>query len=290
MLHTAIMHHIPSSMQEVLPSSSSSPESSSQLCSNNATSSSDTTDCTGPSSSHSASQSIAQGTSSVGKGWRSSDEQSGTVACFYSISSGQLGLSGVDLGNFLIKKAAAMLLSELPQLKHLVTLSPIPGFRAWLITRLQQELAAETCGGRSAHSMGNSISTGPSSSSSDSSNTSSDSKQGGTASFLRQGEAEGLLKVADLAAMPGRFPVSLSDKSLIRSPINTVAAAAILLEWTTQHSWLDLLLSEQAVIQAVLQRLCVVYLLKERRRGFALDPVAHFHLKNGAFLWRINTR
>ena len=30
------------------------------------------------------------------------------------------------------------------------------------------------------------------------------------------------------------------------------------------------------------------YLVLERRRGWALDPVAHFHLLNGAFIWRLN--
>ena len=30
------------------------------------------------------------------------------------------------------------------------------------------------------------------------------------------------------------------------------------------------------------------YLALEKRRGYALDPVAHFHLQNGASIWRIN--
>ncbi len=30
------------------------------------------------------------------------------------------------------------------------------------------------------------------------------------------------------------------------------------------------------------------YLALEKRRGNALDPVAHFHLQNGASIWRIN--
>ena len=33
--------------------------------------------------------------------------------------------------------------------------------------------------------------------------------------------------------------------------------------------------------------LCVRYLLT-KRRGFCVNPVAHFHLRNGASLWRIN--
>ncbi|HEX5687046.1 MAG TPA: malonyl-CoA decarboxylase family protein [Ideonella sp.] len=55
------------------------------------------------------------------------------VAVFYSISNCQPGLRGVSLGNFLIKRVAEELKAELPQLKTFCTLSPIPGFMAWLL-------------------------------------------------------------------------------------------------------------------------------------------------------------
>ncbi|MCW5665716.1 MAG: malonyl-CoA decarboxylase [Piscinibacter sp.] len=54
------------------------------------------------------------------------------VAAFYSISNCQPGLKGVSLGNFLIKRVAAELKRELPQLRTFCTLSPIPGFARWL--------------------------------------------------------------------------------------------------------------------------------------------------------------
>ncbi len=54
------------------------------------------------------------------------------VAAFYSISNCEPGLRGVSLGNFLIKRVAEALKEELPQLKTFCTLSPIPGFMAWL--------------------------------------------------------------------------------------------------------------------------------------------------------------
>ena len=54
------------------------------------------------------------------------------VAAFYSISNCEPGLRGVSLGNFLIKRVAEALQAELPQLKTFCTLSPIPGFMAWL--------------------------------------------------------------------------------------------------------------------------------------------------------------
>ncbi len=69
-------------------------------------------------------------------------------AIFYSISATQkgtfesvhvadytytkLGLSGVEIGNFLIRRAVDHLQREFPhQLTNFVTLSPIPGFRNW---------------------------------------------------------------------------------------------------------------------------------------------------------------
>jgi malonyl-CoA decarboxylase len=54
------------------------------------------------------------------------------VAAFYSISNCEPGLRGVSLGNFLIKTVALQLQRELPRLKTFCTLSPIPGFAAWL--------------------------------------------------------------------------------------------------------------------------------------------------------------
>ena len=37
-------------------------------------------------------------------------------------------------------------------------------------------------------------------------------------------------------------------------------------------------------------RLAAQYMLHERRRRHALDPVANFHLRNGASVWRLNWR
>ena len=54
------------------------------------------------------------------------------TAIFYSISNAQLGLSGISFGGFLIKRVVDSLASEGKTLKHFATLSPIPGFRAWL--------------------------------------------------------------------------------------------------------------------------------------------------------------
>ena len=54
------------------------------------------------------------------------------TAVFYSISNCQVGLKGVSFGNFLIKQVAEELKRELPSLRTFITLSPVPGFSAWL--------------------------------------------------------------------------------------------------------------------------------------------------------------
>ena len=54
------------------------------------------------------------------------------TAVFYSISNCQKGLAGVTFGNFLIKQVVEELRRELPRVETFVTLSPVPGFRAWL--------------------------------------------------------------------------------------------------------------------------------------------------------------
>lgn len=41
-------------------------------------------------------------------------------------------------------------------------------------------------------------------------------------------------------------------------------------------------------LEVPLMRLCAFYLLHVKHRGNAFDPVANFHLRNGAVLWRLN--
>jgi malonyl-CoA decarboxylase len=60
------------------------------------------------------------------------------TAIFYSISNCQDGLRGISFGNFLIKQVVEELQAEFPQLEHFSTLSPVPGFRRWLMQRLAE--------------------------------------------------------------------------------------------------------------------------------------------------------
>ena len=154
------------------------------------------------------------------------------VAVFYSISNCQPGLRGVSLGNFLIKRVADQLKQELPQLKTFCTLSPIPGFSAWL-----HKLANP---GRDAAQMGGALAGLP------------------QAATERAVHAVALLREAagdDLQA-------------LNHAP--TLAA----LPSAAHHA---------------LWRLAALYLVHRSAQPGG-DPVARFHLDNGARLERLNAQ
>ena len=67
------------------------------------------------------------------------DAEAADTAVFYSISNAQTGLGGIPIGSFLIKRVVDRLTGELNGLKTFATLSPVPGFRAWLDKILTEE-------------------------------------------------------------------------------------------------------------------------------------------------------
>eukprot|EP01135_Chromosphaera_perkinsii_P002028 Nk52_evm75s215 gene=Nk52_evmTU75s215 len=146
------------------------------------------------------------------------------TAIFYSISSTQPGLSGIELGNFLIKRAVKELQKEFPNLKTFSTLSPIPKFRSWLRLHLTAE----------------------------------------------------------------KFPISeafLSGLCQWQNENETTLDTFVRLLETklSDHDEVT-----QNALKEPLTRLCAYYLLKEKKRKMAFDPVANFHIRNGACLWRLN--
>jgi malonyl-CoA decarboxylase len=64
-------------------------------------------------------------------------------AVFYSITNCQDGLRGVPLGSFLIKQVVEDLQRELPRLRTFSTLSPVPGFRDWLVKYVAENAAKQ---------------------------------------------------------------------------------------------------------------------------------------------------
>lgn len=134
-----------------------------------------------------------------------------TTAVFYSISNTQRGLGGISFGNFLIKQVVEEIKRELPNVQTFVTLSPVPGFAAWL----KRERASEN------------------------------------------------------------------------SPLLDAASRATL-EALDMPNWADDPdLAEQ--VKTELLPLAAYYFLEAKgSRGHPLDPVARFHLGNGARLERLN--
>jgi malonyl-CoA decarboxylase len=144
------------------------------------------------------------------------DPAAADTAVFYSINNCQRGLDGIAFGNFLIKRVVADLSAEWPNLAAFATLSPMPGFRAWLAEEGAAVLSpeeVETLGGAAA------------------------------------------------------FDAWLAERHPLAHPL---AARA----------------------DALLPRLAARYLTAASGRNpkRARDPVAHFHLANGARIERINRR
>ncbi len=138
------------------------------------------------------------------------DPAAADCAVFYSITNCQQGLRGVSFGNFLIKQVVEDLGRELPRLKSFATLSPVPGFRAWL---------------------------------------------------------------ASVAHAPHGVPAR--------------AEIGALLAQLERQSWFeDKALSSE--LQQRLAPLCAHYLLHAKQEQEPADPVARFHLVNGARLERLN--
>ncbi|KAI1890039.1 hypothetical protein AGOR_G00169110 [Albula goreensis] len=152
------------------------------------------------------------------------------AAIFYSISSTQAGLQGVELGNYLIKRVVRELQSEFPHISQFSSLSPIPGFCSWL--------------------------------------------QGLMSSQRKEGRGAGLLTEQEWREVEA---VTGSEGGAMDSLRKLLGSG----DWVR---------SERLVraLEPALMRLCAWYLYGEKRRGYALNPVANFHLQNGATMWRLN--
>ncbi|XP_076381986.1 malonyl-CoA decarboxylase, mitochondrial [Megalopta genalis] len=146
------------------------------------------------------------------------------TAIFYSITSTQIGLQGIELGNYLIMEVVRQIVSEFPNISKLSTLSPIPNFSSWLLEKLKQDIHCIF--------------------------TNEESRS-----------IQNVLKEENIA---------LGLKKVFNNSL-----------WIRDEDLCNVL--KQPLIRA-----CAWYLYKEKRRNYALNNVANFHLRNGAVMWRIN--
>ena len=181
------------------------------------------------------------------------------TAVFYSISNCQRGLAGVSFGNFLIKQVAAELSRELPQLTTFRTLSPMPGFMRWVERRSAGVAAAPPVGsgGGEGREASPSAAGRPAS---DDGTASGDTVPSGSAATAGASAAD-----ARPAADDG---VTTEDLALAREVAESDESPP---------------LDEER--RGRLARLVARYLVHAKRDdGQPLDPVARFHLGNGASL------
>ncbi|ETN83320.1 Malonyl-CoA decarboxylase [Necator americanus] len=213
-------------------------------------------------------------------------EENCDTAIYYSITSTEPGLKGIDLGNMLIKRVATRLQSELPSIHTHSTLSPIPGFRAWMLRSLHgnsffgsvvdDEVLAKISqfSGKQA--------------------TSEEATQ-----FLLEGapgeptnRVEVILHnatyrgVTSMDRVPFTFPLlppfslsSFAHDILYPQDDDEVEVAQMLT---------DVKPSKLEPLKDVLLHCCAHYLTSRRPNGLVLNPVANFHLRNGAELYRLN--
>ncbi|KAM0943169.1 putative malonyl-CoA decarboxylase [Dioscorea sansibarensis] len=169
-----------------------------------------------------------------------------SCALFYSITSTQPGLAGINLGKFLVKRVIELIRREMPHITTFATLSPIPGFMQWLLSKLASQLKLGKTEAEDASTLSHM----------------------GSGSVFRDNillpEEEKMIVDSSVGYAVGNSGLEIM-KNLLASTDN---------KWTKS----DCLLK---ALKPPLLRLCARYLLQERKRGKALDPVANFHLQNG---------
>jgi len=222
------------------------------------------------------------------------------VAAFYSISNCQPGLRGVSLGDFLIKRVAERLQAEQPKLKIFCTLSPIPGFAGWL-SKLESVQSVEAS--RVKASVLREL---------------DEALRG-----LRERHGRDLLALVQKQPAPARAAAAVAGRAApdaaearggsgADADVATAAPAAHALaaaqgaagsavialknavakrrgEAPADASTDDAARNGRAADLHTLQRLCALYLLQTSPTDARpSDPVARFHLNNGARLERID--
>lgn len=202
-----------------------------------------------------------------------------TVAAFYSISHCLPGLHGVHLGHFLIRQVVQQLQAEMPSLQTFCTLSLVPGFAQWL----QRTRRIDTAGLKPAllDSLNQDL-------------LALRNRHGrDLAGLIRRDAAPGghRMVAGTGAAMPAGDDASLSKDGPRRRRDDLAGGelTGAVSPDAQRNPGPDGSADAQAAEYHQLSRLCAHYLTRAMSdQGHHPDPVARFHLRNGARLDRIN--
>ena len=98
----------------------------------------------------------------------------------------------------------------------------------------------------------------------------------------------GFARWARRAAQDEDAMMSAEERAALSAQIDVEEGGSALVQLFEDPAWTGDE-AKAAVIEPILTKLCARYLLREKnRRGRAADPVAHFHLTNGAQVERLN--
>ena len=243
-IHCRLLQHVPGQLTDVLPAAGEVKAASGEAA----------TAATAAPAATAAADAGTAGSASGGPA---------NVAVFYSISSPFLGLRGVPLGRLLIKQVLATLRRDHPSLDTFVTLSPVPGFRAWLESRLARRRAEASdvedgpSNGKLAESRNRTLLASPPS----------------AAAYILPDEGRALDRLTSALAAAGLSPAAAFE-----------AHGALLADSDDDEG-----AAGRAEAREALLSLCARYLLLAKKRQRALDPVAGFHLRNGARLLALHS-
>jgi hypothetical protein len=178
------------------------------------------------------------------------------VATFYSISNLESGLKGVGLGEFLLHQAVECIQNEHDHnIQIFCTLSPLPTFRKWL-----------------------------------------EERSNATGKFAAA--PQDLLDTNTTQQLAQHFQVT-TDKAIsaMMEYLQSVDRADFYEEYSrsghNDHDDDESTKSSPPIIQTALLKLAAHYLVHEKHRRQPLDPVARFHIGNGAWIhairWQADT-
>ncbi|KAG6969559.1 hypothetical protein JG688_00005254 [Phytophthora aleatoria] len=175
---------------------------------------------------------------------------------FYSVSTSNTGLRGLNIASHLLFLTIQRMNSMFPQCKTAATLSPVPGFARWF-------KAALANGDQQSQ-------------------TTSDAKN-----ILQNKQPKDVKQQRSEPLQRSFFTSEQAQRLTMKYGVNQLVLHKWLLKKLSDPTWYqDAELVDN--IRDIITAACARYILFERKQDKILDPVANFHLQNGAQVEQIN--